>query len=442
MKLEEIHNEVLNEVAKGPLAAFEYALKAAGKGFPEANGALLSAVQKINPSVKQLFKATDEEISKALLRVEFKEYRQIIAKSIISNKEKEIDLILKAADLTTIQGIKQAKANIANRLGIKNAFANDIVNLKIPKSGGTPRPPRGAANPFDTLNPVIIPQETKNAFIEMMNKKGIKIKSQDLDNVMMELQKSVDQQLLKAEKTFRDPTFIKTLQAYNRLPLSEQEQIINKVIESVKNSYGEYLLGLKVSTKTKEKLQSLWNKSVDAFFLGQKEKGKPLDWGSFFSWWKNSIGVSLGLFTYSIYVEAVRNEGKGLLNGIGFAIEKIIQAPDRLMTSLIPGANLIYSSAAAIKQTFLFSVEYVAKKFNLEPEKKLTPKQRLEKGYKDGKKVVDSLKQEYKPKLDSLNQEYRPKVDSTFQSLKNKLNPQPSVLDKTGKPPINPDLFN
>jgi hypothetical protein len=436
MKLEEIHSEILNEAVSGPLAAFEYALRAAGKGISEANSALLSAVQKINPSVRQLYRATDEEISKALLRVEFKEYRQIIAKSIIANKEREIELILKSSDLTTTQGIKQAKADIANRLGVKNAFANEIVNLKLPKT----RPivnPRGPSNPFDTLRPVTIPQETKNAFIEMMNKKGIKIKSQDLDNVMIELQKSVDQQLAKAEKTFKDPTFIKTLQAYNRLPLSEQEQIINKVIESVKNSYGEYLLGLKVTTKTKEKLQSAWNKSVDAFFLGQKEKGKMLDWASFFSWWKNSIGVSFGLFTYSIYVEAVRNEGKGLLNGIGFAFEKIIQAPDRLMKSLIPGVNLIYSSAAAITQTFLFSVEYIAKKLNLEPDKKPTLKQRI----KTGKKYVDSTYKANKPKLDSLNQEYKPKVDSTLQSLKNKLNPQPSVLDKTGKQELPKDIF-
>ena len=64
MKLEEIHSEVLNEAIKGPLGAFEYALRAAGKGIGEANGALLSAVQKINPAVKQLFRATDEEISK------------------------------------------------------------------------------------------------------------------------------------------------------------------------------------------------------------------------------------------------------------------------------------------------------------------------------------------------------------------------------------------
>lgn len=356
----------------------------------------------------------------------------------------EIKLLFRAKPLRDILKDVTSKAGIditnpAQRVTFKGNFKRivkgyDEATGSVFNRNSSPRPsgtPRGSANPFDTLQPVTIPQDTKNAFIEMMNKKGIKINLQDLDNVMIELQKSVDQQLAKAEKTFKDPTFVKTLQAYNRLPLSEQEQIINKVIESVKKSYGEYLLGLKVTTKTKENLQSLWDKSVDAFFLGQKEKGKMLDWASFLSWWKKSIGVSLGLFTYSIYVEAVRNEDNGWVKNLGFVTDKIIQAPERLMKSLIPGANLIYSSAAAISQTFLFSVEYISKKLNGEPEKKPTLKQQLKTGIKKGEDYIDSTYKSNKPKIDSLTQVLKPKVNSFVDKLKSN-----DKLDSSGKEQI------
>lgn len=137
MELVKIHEELINEAAKGPLAAFEYILKAAGKGLAEANSALLKSVQKINPNVKQLFKATPEEVNKALGRLEFKEYRKIIVDYYLTNQKKEIEKILKGFDLTNTQSVKLAKAEIANTLKYKNAIAYDVVERYRPKTRKT-----------------------------------------------------------------------------------------------------------------------------------------------------------------------------------------------------------------------------------------------------------------------------------------------------------------
>lgn len=137
MELVKIHEELINEAAKGPLAAFESILKAAGKGLAEANGALLKSIQKINPNVKQLFRATPEEVNKAFARLEFKEYRKIIVDYNLTYQKKEIEKILKGFDLTNNQSIKQAKAEIANKLSMKNAIANDVVEKYKPKTQKT-----------------------------------------------------------------------------------------------------------------------------------------------------------------------------------------------------------------------------------------------------------------------------------------------------------------
>lgn len=136
MELIKIHEELINE-AKGPLQAFEYILKAAGKSMGEANGALLKSVQKINPNVKQLFKATPEEVNKAFGRLEFKEYRKILVDFYLTNQKKEIEKILKRFDLSNTESVKLAKAEVANKLQHKNAIANDIVDRYKPKKVGT-----------------------------------------------------------------------------------------------------------------------------------------------------------------------------------------------------------------------------------------------------------------------------------------------------------------
>ena len=133
MKLVKIHEELLNEAAKGPLAAFEYIFKAAGKGLAEANGALLKSVQKINPNVKQLFRATPEEVNKAFKRLEFKEYRKIIVDHTLTNQKKEIEKILKKFDLSNTESVKLAKAEVANKLSLKDAVAYDVVERYRPK---------------------------------------------------------------------------------------------------------------------------------------------------------------------------------------------------------------------------------------------------------------------------------------------------------------------
>ena len=313
---------------------------------------------------------------------------------------------------------------------IRDFFKRKPASRPRPTVRPRPRPtPSVNVNPYETLAPVVIPQETKDAFIRMMNQKGIRISSQDLDNVMIELQKTVDQQLTKFEKTFRDPTFVKTLQAYDRLPLLEQEKMIKKVIESVKSSYGQFIFGLRVSQKTKEGLRTNFNRAVDAFFLGYRKNGKKIPMGvDFFRWWKTSIKVSLGLYAWSIYVEAVRNEDKGVWDALKFAGNKLIETPDRLFKSLIPGVNLVYSSTAAVVQTFSFVGEYITNWFTGKSDKKKpTVDQRLDSLKQKYKPKIDSLKQKYNPKIDSLKQEYQPKLDS----LANKLEPQLKGLGNT-----------
>jgi len=362
MKLQETYENILNEAAKGPLAAFEYMFKAAGKGMIEANTSLLKAVQKINPAIRQLNKATDEEINKAFARVEFKEYRKIISNTVISNQKKDIEKILKGFNLSNPQSIKQAKAEIANKLSIKNAVADDVVNAYVPKkSGSTGGKVVPIQNPYDALKPVVISQESKNAFVELMNKKGIKIKPQHLDDVMREVQKSVDIEVGKIERIFEDPTFIKTLQLFNRLPIEKQDEIVKKAIEIVKKSYGDYLMGLKITEKTKNNLKSLYDNAVDAYFLGMKKRGESFTLGKFLKWWALSTKVTWGLFFASIYAESVRKD-EGFLESVNFAFEKIKQAPERFIISLLPGVNLITSSGNLLYQVIVSGVTIGVKK--------------------------------------------------------------------------------
>jgi hypothetical protein len=357
MKLRETYENILNEAAKGPLAAFEYMFKAAGKGMIEANGALLKAIQKINPAIKQLNKATDKDINKAFARVEFKEYRKIISNTVIANQKKEIEKILKGFNLSNPQSIKQAKAEIANKLGIKNAVADDVVNTYVPKkSGSTGGKVVPTQNPYDALKPVVISQESKDAFVELMNRKGVKIKPQHLDDVMREVQKSVDIEVGKVEKIFEDPTFIKTLQLFNRQPIEKQDEIVKKAIEVVKKSYGDYLMGLKITEKTKNNLKSLYDGAVDAYFLGMKKRGEKFTLGNFLKWWALSIKITWGLFFASIYAESMRKEDEGFLDIAGFTWEKIKQAPLRFIISLLPGVNLIVSSGNLLYQTIVSGV--------------------------------------------------------------------------------------
>ena len=340
----------------------------------------------------------------------------------------------------TIEGVASGKLpesalemlpkTLKDRQSFRQIFQNQFkygkkIGPAVPKPKATVKPkatsdpinPFETVNPYDALKPIQIPKESKDAFIKIMNEKGFKIKPEHLDKVMLEVQKSIDSQLAKLEQTFMDPTFIKTLQSYNRLPLPDQELIIKKAIQSVKSAYGEYLLGLRVTEKTRQNLQSAYEKSVDTFFLGHKNKGEWIKWGDFFKWYKKSVGISLSLFAYSIYVEAVRNEDKGFWKNLEFAGNKFIEAPERLFKSLIPGANLIFSSSSAILQTFLFLAEYISKKLN-NSKPKTTLLQKAEKAVKQGAQFADSTFKVNKPKVDSIGNIYQPKVDSVIQKLK------------------------
>lgn len=407
MKLEEIHSEVLNEAIKGPLGAFEYALRAAGKGIGEANGALLSAVQKINPAVKQLFRATDEEISKALLRAEFKEYRQIIAKSIIANKEREIDLILKSSDLTTTQGIKQAKANIANRLGIKNAFANDVVNLKIPKTSGTPR-----------VTPLIQNTDELWSFFnnEMKNFGVLKrFSSEDRRLFILELRSAIQKEITKISPKFE--IHLNNLKkSYDKLSPTEQKEMLIKVRDSIKKLGEEKNLSHKITN-------ALYGGIVD-FLKNAKDS-------------KYTSMILIGSTLTSLILDSVRlvsedgafkgHFGLDIFYTIG--IKSIAQYFSKLLLALNPFTIFIY-----VGLTLDSIVRYI--NFLVNRDKK-DDRTKLQKIIDNGKNKVDTLTKKYAPKLDSVRQEYQPKIDSTLQSLKNKLSPNNSnELDTAGKAQI------
>ena len=186
MELVKIHEELINEASKGPLAAFEFILKAAGIGLTEANGALLKSIQKINPNVKQLFKATPEEVNKAFARLEFKEYRKIIVDYYLTNQKKEIEKILKVFDLTNTQSIKQAKAEIANKLSMKNAIANDVVERY--KTTKVPKPKIKSANDLSYLNSFtkgVTTLQTPTLFFKFITGRYKKISFQDAKKITL-----------------------------------------------------------------------------------------------------------------------------------------------------------------------------------------------------------------------------------------------------------------
>lgn len=407
MKLEEIHSEVLNEAIKGPLGAFEYALRAAGKGIGEANGALLRAVQKINPAVKQLFRATDEEISKALLRAEFKEYRQIIAKSIMANKEREIDLILKASDLTTTQGIKQAKAEIANRLGIKNAFANDIVNLKIPKTSIQPK-----------VTPLVQnTDELWSFFNNEMKNFGVlrKLSPEDRRLFILELRSAVQKEITKISPKFE--IHLNNLKkSYDKLSPTEQKAMLIKVRDSIKKLGEEKNLSQKITN-------TLYNGIVD--FLNNVKDSKY-----------TSV-ILVGSTVTSFILDAVRftaedgpfkgHFGLDIFYTIG--IKTIAQYFSKLLLALNPFTIFIYVG---------LTLDSIVRYINfLSNKNKKSDKTNVQKATEYVKNKADTLTKKYAPKVDSLKQEYQPKLDSLTQSLKNKLSSRnPNELDTTGKDQI------
>jgi hypothetical protein len=158
-----IVEDLLTE-ATGPLAAFENIIKAAGKTLIGANEALLFALKKVNPEIKQLYKASDSEIAAAMAKREFREYRQIIAKGLYNQFEKDIDNILKKADLSTIDGKASAAEAITKKTGIREELSAEIVKVKSPKKQPTPKP--------IPVPPVNIPIEEVSAtrkFIQGMN---------------------------------------------------------------------------------------------------------------------------------------------------------------------------------------------------------------------------------------------------------------------------------
>jgi len=131
LKLKNIVHTIIAEdllvEARGPLAAFEYFIKAAGKTLVGANEALLFALKKVNPEIKQIYRASDEEIGKALLRKEFKEYRTIISKGLYQRFKEDIDEILKKYDLTDIEKQVAAAEEIVQKTNIRKEIAVDIV---------------------------------------------------------------------------------------------------------------------------------------------------------------------------------------------------------------------------------------------------------------------------------------------------------------------------
>ncbi len=265
MELIKIHEELINE-AKGPLAAFEYILKAAGKSLGEANGALLRSIQKINPNVKQLFRATPEEINKAFGRLEFKEYRKILVDFYLTNQKKEIEKILKSFDLSNTQAVKQAKAEIANKLQHKNAIANDIVDRYKPKKVGT----TGGKVPTSTKN---LPIETSiddlwNYFSrdQMRYYKIKKLLTPEqgklfIKQIKPEIEKTVQKEFPKIEKKLLD---LKSM--YEKLTPVQQKKLLVDTQKAI------YDLGTKKGMSV-ETINILWD-SMFGFVKGTTPRTK------------------------------------------------------------------------------------------------------------------------------------------------------------------------
>lgn len=274
-------------------------------------------------------------------------------------------------------------------------------------------------NPFNNPNGTAnVSQETKDTFVSMMNKRGIKINPKQLDDVISEVQKSVNVEVRKVDKLFTDPQFTKFLEKFNELPLKEQNEIVLKSIQSIKDTFGTNLLGMNISTKAKSRYQSLYNAAVDKYYLGLKKRGEKFDLGGFFKWYSASIFTTWGLFMASIYVESMRLDDEETAGSLKFAWEKLKQTPDRFLFSLIPGVNLIGSSATVVYQTFVSAIVLSYRKIKgamLGTEPKPTFKQKIKTAVKD---LDSTYKTDYKPTVDSLSNIYKPKLDSVLQKAK------------------------
>lgn len=134
MKLTNIYKEIISE---GPLDALRNLL---GSKLPQAERSLLAGAGRLFgnrvTNVASLSRLTDDELNQALKTVEFKAYRASITAGLIAQHESDINKIIKSFDVTTKQGRMGAKAAIANKLQVKNAFADDIFKTKVPKSKG------------------------------------------------------------------------------------------------------------------------------------------------------------------------------------------------------------------------------------------------------------------------------------------------------------------
>lgn len=320
---------------------------------------------------KEIAGYTTENGVKGVYRVDY--FKALLTKGELSVEEKRIlqsinkNIVEKVGSDVFTTAIKEATQGLDNLTAL--AFEEKILKdyfddntrsiiekrlnptLVSPATTTTP-----STNPYETLTPIKIPEGAKEAFIERANKRGIKVNSKMLDDVMYEIQKSIDNEFKKMGTLFNDTTFIETIKNFDRLPSQRQTEIIQEAIKSIKNSYGDYVGGLKVTEKTKQKLKSMYNTAVDGFFLGYKKRGQNLSLVQFFKWWKTSISVSLGAFFFSIYAEAMRKEDDGVWNTIVFAGKKIAQSPQRFIISLIPGVNLIASGGSALYQTVVSAV--------------------------------------------------------------------------------------
>lgn len=134
MKLTNIYKEILSE---GVLDAFRALL---GPKFAQAERSLVTAAGRLFgnrvTNVASLSNLTDDELNQALRAAEFKAYRASIAASYIAQHDAQINRIIKRFDVTTSQGRMGAKAEIANKLNVKNAFADEIFKAKAPKPQG------------------------------------------------------------------------------------------------------------------------------------------------------------------------------------------------------------------------------------------------------------------------------------------------------------------
>ena len=276
-----------------------------------------------------------------------------------------------------------------------------------------------ASNPFNKLGSIPkVSQEIKDEFVSLMNKRGIKINPKQLDGVISEVQKSVNAEVRKVDKLFADPQFTKFLEKFDELPISEQNEIVLKSIRSIKDTFGSNLLGVNISPKAKNRLQSLYNVAVDNYYMGFKKRGQKFDLGSLIKWYIASIPTTWGLFMASIYIEAMRKLESD--SSLEFAWKKFKQSPDRFLFSLLPGVNLIGSSATVLYQGIMsasvLSYRKVKEKiFGTEP--KPTFKQQVKAGGEKFIKYADSTMKAKQPKIDSLRNVYEPKVDSLTKKL-------------------------